>query len=591
MDDTGSATAAPIDHVAVVVVDVVESVVVMQKDFREFIARWQQLVGRIRSEVLQEPGDQLVKSLGDGLLLTFPGIRRAIVATMAIQRLIPDINQGVPPDRRIALRLAIHDADIVRDDLDIYGPGVNLAARLATLARPNEIVISDIARDAIDDPFVARFEDLGPCFLKHIEQPVRAFVVRPADAAAVLVAPLPTAAAVKSTLAVLDFAIQGSAPEHGTWGVLLADELARMVSRQTICGVMSRLSTRAVAASDGDLDRLAQRLSASYLVTGAGTGDDLCVDLRYGVWVRGTGWVHESGFRVTRGDLGDPDSTVLNQWVADVSRLVAGIEIRRAQGLELNALADYTLLVSGVSLMHKTSAELVERAGEALTALTERHPRVAEPRAWLAKSHVLRVANGVAGDPALESQRAHAHIRRALDAEPRHALATCVDGLVHLFLDRDIEAARACYEKAIDINRNESLAWLFLSSVHAHAGDGAKAVECVSEARRLSPVDPLAHYFDGFTAWSMLAAQRYDEACQFARRAMALNRSHRPTYFTLTMAQQLCGDTVAARRTAEAALALVPNFSVRNYLKGFPGGANAHAEKLASALRQAGLPE
>lgn len=571
--------------------DIVESVALMQTEHEEVILRWVRLVARLRAGPLARHGGRLVKSLGDGLLMTFERTDSALRAAFEIQALVPPVNVGVAAERALALRLAVHEAEVMVDDLDIYGPGVNLTARLLTLASPGEVVMSDLARDRIEDPLLARFTDLGPCFLKHIDMPVRAFTAHPPLGKHPATRTALQAAGIRPTIAVLNFVVNSSQAEQQSWGPLLADELTRMLSQQSLCGVVSRLSTQCLGVADTpDWDALADFLGARYLVAGSCEPGERSTRLTSTLWLRGEGIVLRDGFSVDFAEFADPDSEKINAWVGRISSAVLGVELRRAGGLKLPALADFTLLFAGVSMMHKTSPALVRRAGETLELLSERRPRAAEPRAWLAKLHVLRMANGVAADAAAEAQRAHAQIRRALSEEPRHALALTVDGLVHAFLDRDLAAARASYEQALAINRNESLAWLFLSSVHAHAGDGVAAMQCIDEARCLSPVDPLKHFFDGFTAWSLLAAQRYDEALVFARLALSANSSHRPSYFTLTMALQLAGDQVAARQVAAQVLALVPSFTVQAYLKAFPGGINAHAERLGQALREAGLP-
>jgi adenylate cyclase len=579
------------DGVVVLMLDIVESVALMQTDFEEVVQRWRELVARVRAGPLRRHGGRLVKSLGDGLLLTFDAVESAVRAAFEIQALVPAINAGVVPERVIALRVAVHEARVAIDELDIYGPGVNLTARLMTLIGPGEVVLSDVARDKVADPLLCSFTDLGPCYLKHLPEPVRAFAAQPAQRQARLARPALHDAALRPRIAVLDFAVDGGDAVQRVWGAMLADELTRLLSRQSLCGVVSRLSTQALAGVPAPWEETSRALQARYLVGGRCVPGPRGARVLSTLWLQGAGAVLEDDFEVGFDELRDPDSDRINRWVGRLSQALLGTELRRVQGLSLPTLADYTLLFAGVTLMHKSSAQMVRQAGDALAQLCERHPRVAEPRAWLAKLHVLRMANGVAADAANEARQAHAHIRRALSEDPTHALALTVEGLVRLFLERDPPAARQCYEQALAANPNEALAWLFLSSVHAHAGDGAAAMQCIGEARSLSPMDPLAHFFDGFTAWALLSAQRYDEALAFAQRALAANSNHRPSYFTLTMAQQLAGDTLGARRTAAEVLALVPNFSVRAYLDAFPGGANDHARRLADALREAGLPD
>ena len=162
---------------AIVVVDVVESVRLMQANEADVIDRWRRFVNEVRTQVLPVHGGRLVKSLGDGLLLEFEGVPAAVAASLDIQRRIAPFNAGRLGDAVMGLRIGVHLADVVVDDVDIYGAGVNLAARLATLARSDDVVVSAQVRDDLVQGLDADFEDLGECFPKHIPEPVRAYRV------------------------------------------------------------------------------------------------------------------------------------------------------------------------------------------------------------------------------------------------------------------------------------------------------------------------------------------------------------------------------------------------------------------------------
>src|SRR6185369_10494691 len=133
----------------VVVVDVVESVRLMEQHEDDTIRRWQSFVGEVVTQLLPPRGGRLVKSLGDGLMLEFESVPPAIQCALAMQQAIQPHNQGRPSEQWMCLRIGAHVADIVVDERDIYGSGVNLAARLATLAGPGEIVVSAEVRDGL----------------------------------------------------------------------------------------------------------------------------------------------------------------------------------------------------------------------------------------------------------------------------------------------------------------------------------------------------------------------------------------------------------------------------------------------------------
>src|SRR5678815_4668731 len=171
MVSTGVGIAADLPELhrerrAVLVADLVESVRLIAEDEEDAVRRWTAFLGDITSHVLAQHGGRLVKSLGDGLLLEFSTASRAVECALAMRNGIGRQNRQAPAHRAMQLRFGLHVADIVVDSLDIYGAGVNLAARLATLGRPSDIVVSAEARDQFVPGLDPELDDMGECFLK-----------------------------------------------------------------------------------------------------------------------------------------------------------------------------------------------------------------------------------------------------------------------------------------------------------------------------------------------------------------------------------------------------------------------------------------
>ena len=163
----------------VLVVDLVESVRLIDQDEEGAVARWRGVVDRVKNDVLPAHGGRLVKSLGDGMLLEFPRVQPAVNAAFAIQQTCNRANVGVAPQRQMLLRMGVQVSELIADEHDVYGRGVNLAARLTTLAGPGEIVVSASVRDQLTPMLDADVEDLGECYVKHLAQPVRAYRLGP----------------------------------------------------------------------------------------------------------------------------------------------------------------------------------------------------------------------------------------------------------------------------------------------------------------------------------------------------------------------------------------------------------------------------
>ena len=161
------------------IADIFESVRLFEADENETLARWVAILTQIEASIFIRCNGLQVKSLGDGVLLVFERVGSALSAAFAIQTDLPIRQCGRPAERQIMLRIGIETGDVLVLKQDVFGQSVNLAARLATLAGPGEIVVSARVREQLTPVLDANIEDLGECYLKHISKPVRAFRVGP----------------------------------------------------------------------------------------------------------------------------------------------------------------------------------------------------------------------------------------------------------------------------------------------------------------------------------------------------------------------------------------------------------------------------
>lgn len=573
-------------------VDVVESVRLIEDDEEGAVRRWQTIVDRACAEVLPLQAGRLVKSLGDGMLLDFPRVQPAIASAFAIQRICADASRDLPEERRMYARMGVHAGEIIADEHDVYGHGVNLAARLATLAGPGEIVVSAAVRDQLVPQLDADVEDLGECYLKHVREPVRAYRVGPPGARPVIQRGSQVRVELQPTVAVIPFAQRGGAADHAVLGEVLADEIIAALSRSANLRVISRLSTTVFRGRDVPVADVGAHLAASYVVSGtyriAGRQVAATVELveaktGYVVWsdvVRGE----------VEGVLRGEDALVATI-VAGVGDAVLSTELRRAQTQALPTLEACTLLLGAVSLMHRLSARDFERAEAMLRTLTERAPRLAVPQAWLAKWHVLRVQQGWSPDTAADARAALDCTRRALDDDPECSLALAVDGFVHTNLLKRLDIAEERYARALAVNPNDSLAWLLKGTMHAFRGEAAPAVAHTAHARALSPLDPLRYFFDSLSATAALAAKDYEQAHELALRSYRANRKHASTLRALAIAQWQTGRHDEARRTVTELLTVEPSFTVSRFVARSPSTGFETGRIWAQTLREAGVPE
>jgi adenylate cyclase len=574
----------------VLVVDVVESVRLMQEDEAGTVQRWRAFVDYVVHQLLPGQDGRLVKSLGDGLMLEFPRVATAVGMAFEMQEAIAHAGVDVPPGRRLHLRIGIHVSPLVTDEHDIYGHGVNLAARLTTLAGPDEIVVSADVRDQLTPALDADIEDLGECYVKHVQQPVRAFRVgAPGEQPVIERGNL--AEDLRATIAVIPFRPRTLHATTDVLGQLLADEVISSLSRSPEVNVVSRLSTSAFQGREANLDDVSAYLRADYVVSGSYHVDGDRVTLK--AELAETRTMQVAWTQTLKGSVNGiiaGDDPLASHLVNEACAAMMVRELQRSQGKAPQSLQNHTLLLSSITLMHRISPLAFTRAQQMLQVLIERTPRLAAPYAWLAKWHVLRVTQGWSSDAEADGKAALDNTKRALDRDATSSLAMTVEGQVNTYILKRLDVAEQFYAQALQSNPNDSLAWLLKGTLHAFRDEGKEAIRHTRHALRLSPLDPLKYYFDSLAATAALSAGQYQRALQLADRSLRLNRTHASTLRVIITALCRLGRIDDARRHASQLLVLEPGFSVDRYLKRSPGAPYKLGRDVASALADAGVP-
>jgi adenylate cyclase len=556
----------------------------------EDVSRWQDMVDEVASMVLPLHAGRILKSMEHGVLLGFPRVPHATKAAFEIQRACEKANSDAPSERPLLLRMGMQVGELIGEEQQVYGGEVNLAARLATLAGPGEIVVSAGVRDQLTPVLDADVEDLGDCYVKPLTHPVRAYRVGPPGPRPVI-EPTGTAGELQPTLAVIPFRARGGEAEHQILGEVIVDHVISALSRTTDMNVISRLSTTAFRGREASLQEIGGLLHANYVVSGAyhvlGNRLSLIAELAEAKSGRVV-WVDD-----VRGDVRsviDGKADAIDRLVAKIGAAVTARELERAQIQPLPTLESYTLLMGSIALMHRLSRHDFDRARALLETLIERAPRRAIPHAWLAKWHVLRVWQGWSNEPHAEAQLALDCTKRALDFDAQCSLALVIDGMVHTNLLKQLDVAEKSYELALHVNPNDSLGWLLQGTLHAFKGEGKQAMSSTKRALALSPLDPMRYFYDSLAATAALAAKRYDQAIERALRSLRANRTHASTLRALAIAQWELGQKEEARKTVAELMRIEPNLTITNYLDRSPSSAYETGKIWSRALHGAGVP-
>lgn len=575
----------------IVFVDLVESVRLMQSHEVDAIERWRHFAAQVRGQLLPQWGGRLVRTAGDGLLIECERAVAAVGATHALHAALAECNLGCADDERMLLRAGIHVAEVLFDEHEAYGAGVNLAQRLAGLAEPGGTVVSAEVRDQLNDGVQGDIEDLGLRYVKHLSEPIRAFAVSPPGSRGEGPSrrSLPPIDDLRPKVAIVPFVAMPADEQHDAIGHALADDIIATLSRHPGLRVLSRVTTSAVREL-ADLTRLRELLGATFVLSGRFYVRGQRVRLTAELSELREGQVLWTGSHHADVDaLFEGQDDLVPQLAAQVSEQVLAHELVRVRSLPMSSLASYSLYLGAGGLLNSLVPTDFERAHELLVHLAERHPRQAVPQAMLSNWHFFKVLQGWTQDIARETQFVQAHARRALDLDPELPDALLAEGVGQIFASRDFEAARRCFERALQSNPQHPMAWARLSETQCIAGDFETALQSAEHAISLSPLDPQRFIFESFAASAALEAHRFDDARRHARSSLRRHMLFAPPHRVLICALWLGGQQEAARAAATECLRCIPGITVSGRISPTRGPA-ARDSPYARALLSAGIP-
>lgn len=577
----------------VLVMDLVESVRLMAVHEETVVGHWHRFLHHARTVVLPERAGRLVKSLGDGILAEFERPNHAVLAALDLHRFFESTNRSLPAAEQLHLRAGINATHIYVDSNDVYGHGVNLAARVADLAAPGETIITASVYDQLVDGVDGDMEDMGESYLKHWPEPVRTWQVRPASGHLPYTRPKQFTSGVtdfRPTIAIIPFESRSLSPEHYVIGDLIADGVIAQLSRSQDLRVISRLSTAAFRGRNASVGEIDAGLDASFVLTGSyftqGAKVVIMAELTN---TRGNEVVWTERLTGDTADLLQDQSALLQQLSAACARHLLDAEVQRTLTLALPRLDSSALMLGGITLMHRSTKRDLERSFVLLEAVVDRHKRVATPWAWMAKWHIMQVVQGLVSDPARAFQRAIDTANRALELEPSSSLALAIKGHAMCHLGTDVDAARSVLQDATECNPNDPMAWLYRGFWSCMWGTPREAVAESERAQSLSPIDPQRFYFEMLLANSYIRANQLNDAIAMCQSSLQKNRYHAPTLRALLIAQHESGQTSDAHKTFDVLLSLQPELTVSKFLA--YGSKSPLRQRGAEALKAMGLSE
>jgi adenylate cyclase len=491
---------------AIVAADVVGYSRLMGRDESGTLARLREHRKQRFEPTLARHGGRLVKLTGDGALAEFPSAVDAFGAAIEFQQAMADVNAGQPEDTAIVFRIGLHLGDLIVDGDDLYGDGVNVAARLEAEAPAGGIVISRNVHDAAAGRLKATFDDLGNLALKNIERPVHAFGVKwtpgdwkvsaPSTVTPVIAAP-PTADAPltlpdKPSIAVLPFQNMSGDPEQEYFADGMVEEIITALSRIRWLFVIARNSSFTYKGKAVDVKQVGRELGVRYVREG---------------------WVRKGGNRVrlpaqlidaTNGahlwadrfdglleDVFELQDNVAISVTGVIEPTLQVAEMRRAADRPTSDLTAYDLYLRAVGNFWPPSRERVIENLRLLEQAIERDPKYGPALAWAAICHVRAHQDGWASDPDLAQERGLDLARRALDPAGAEPVVIVNAAYALAYFGEDIRAMLAMIDRAMHLNPSFARGWYLSGMLRLMAGDLDTAIDHIERSQRLSPRDPV----------------------------------------------------------------------------------------------------
>jgi TolB-like protein len=572
----------------------------MGKDEAGTLERLKALLADLVQPSITKRKGRVVKLMGDGLLAEFRSVVEAVQCAVDIQTAMTGRETDLPEAERIKLKIGVNLGDLIAEGADIYGDGVNVAARLEGLAGPGEIFISGKVYDEVMSRVEATFEDLGEQKVKNIENPVRVFrwggstptrrtrTTRGIDS---LVLPE------KPSIAVLLFTNVSGNPEQDYFAEGLTEDVIAQLSRFRSLFVIHSTSTLTYKGQMPRVQDVGRDLGVAYVAMGsvrkAGNRVRIMITLVQA----------ESGRQLWTerfdGDLEDifaVQDEVASKVVSTLVGHIDDTERHRAARKHVDDLEAFELVLLGEQAMREFTRDGVFRARELLCQALERDPANARAHSAMARTYLDELWSDWSLDWNVAATQAYDWARKAVALDELDNRARVNLGVAYYHCKGNFDAAQDQFAKALELNPNDADAFCLRGRCYVYAGEADQALACTDRSKRLTPFDSnecnigqfLAHY----------TARRYTDALSSLGRIV--NPTYRIAAYLAACYAQL-GRDVEARAAMEAYMAKAqeeitiwpaqdPKAWRQHWAQSQPFRKPADFEHLLDGFRKAGMP-
>ena len=569
---------------AILAADVVAYSRLVELDEEGTIARLKAVLKGLVDPSIERHHGRLVKTTGDGILVEFASVVDALRQAVDLQRAMAEHNVGVRDDRRIEFRIGVHLGDIIVEDDDIFGDGVNVAARLEAMAPPAGICISHAVREQIADKVEVGFEDLGEQVVKNMARPVHAFQVRlePPEAEAAEVVDssdepgAASVAAVKPSIAVLPLVNMSGDPEQEFFADGISEDIITELSRFRGLFVISRTSSFAYKGKQANVQEVARGLGVQFVVEGsvrkAGNRVRITVQL---IDAEADRHVWAERYDRDLEDIFAIQDEVTQSIVGTLPGRIEAVSRERAEQKPTGNMAAYEYVLTGKRLHHRSTREDNVKALSMLESAIALDPKYAHAHAWIL---------GYSDDPDATKQQVADELEIALALDDNDSDVHRIMAALKLVYD-EFDAATYHQERALLLNPNDDLIVVQQGEILTWLGEPEEGIDWIKKAMRLNPYHP--ERFWNHLGRAYYVAHRYGEGIEAFKRISRPDHTHH-AFVAACHAQ--AGEDAPAEAFAARVREQQPDFSIEEYMATLHYKQADDREHHRAGLLKAGLP-
>ena len=579
---------------AILAADVVGYSRLMEQDEAGTLATLKTRRNEVLVPTVAQHNGRVVKVMGDGVLVEFGSAVDAVQCAVELQKRFTEANQSVPEPQRIVLRIGINLGDVIVEGSDLYGDGVNVAARLEGLAEPGGIYVSGSVHEQVTGKLMLAFDDLSEHTLKNIMKPVRVYRAATGGIGKIP-ARVELALPDKPSIAVLPFTNMSNDTEQEYFADGMVEDLITALSRVRWLFVIARNSSFTYKGKAVDVKQVGRELGVRYVLEGSVRKAGNRVRITGQLIDAATGghlWANQ--FDGELENIFELQDKVTASVVGAMAPKLEQAEIERSRRKPTESHDAYDYYLRGLASLHAVLGGTKQAVGDALRMFygaIERDSGFAAAYGMAAWCHVLRKNYGWSTDEPQEIAEVERLAQHATRLGKDDAVALYTGGFAYARIVGYLDTGAALIDRALELDPNLAAAWHLSGWVRIYRNEPDIAIEHMARAMRLNPLDLLIIGMQNGTAAAHFLAARYDEATKWAEKALAGQTNYLPALRMLAASHACAGRLTQARDIMTRIRQIDPELQASNLASIVPFRGSQDAARYIAGLRAAGLPE